>query len=400
MCWKAASASSARAGPWVAESFAPWTAPGAIARPALQSGCGGPTGVAPIIQLHPTRLCNLACAHCYTSSGPRETQQLPLPLLRAVLDDAAALGYRQLAVSGGEPLLYEALPGLLQHARRLGMLTSLTSNGLLLSPQRWAAIAPHLDRLAISVDGREATHDALRGQAGALARTLRLLAQPRATGTPFGFIFTLTQHNVDELEDVVGLAAAHGAQGVQVHPLTLHGRARETLAGARPDGQELLAAIVEAQRLAQALQTRSGVRVQVDALSQDQILAHRERLVPAWPAPGLTALAPVLVLQSDGQLLPLTHELPRALWLGSVHEAPLKALAARWLHSSASRRLVQALERTWQALAEGAQPAAYWYDEVAARVGPAEVHVPVPPLPSRGLMPRGPALAQGRAAQA
>ena len=369
----------------MAECFAPWTAPGAIARPALQPGCGGPTGVAPIIQLHPTRLCNLACAHCYTTSGPRETQRLPLDLLCAVLDDAAALGYRQLAVSGGEPLLYEDLPGLLRHARRLGMLTSLTSNGLLLSPLRWAGIAPHLDRLAISVDGRAATHDALRGQAGALARTLRLLAQPRATGTPFGFIFTLTQHNVDELEDVVGLAAAHGAQSVQVHPLTLHGRARETLAGARPDGQELLAAIVEAQRLGQTLQARSGVRVQVDALSQAQILAHRERLVPAWPAPGLTALAPVLVLQSDGQLLPLTHELPRALWLGSVHEAPLKALAARWLHSSASRRLVQALECTWQALAEGPQPAAYWYDEVAARVRPAEsaVPVPVPLLPSK-----------------
>ncbi|MBB2487760.1 radical SAM protein [Mitsuaria sp. WAJ17] len=385
----------------MAEGFASWTAPGAIVRPVLQQGCAGPTGVAPIIQLHPTRLCNLACAHCYTASGPKERQQLPLALLCAVLDDAAALGYRQLAVSGGEPLLYEDLPGLLLHARRLGLLTSLTSNGLLLSPRRWAAIAPLLDRLAISVDGREATHDALRGQPGALARTLHLLAQPRATGTPFGFIFTLTQHNVDELEDVVGLAAAHGAQSVQVHPLTLHGRARDTLLGARPDGQELLAAIVEAQRLAQALQTRSGVRVQVDALSQDQIRAHRDRLVPAWPASALTTLAPVLVLQSDGQVLPLTHELPPALWLGSVHEMTLKALTARWLHSSASRRLVEALERTWQALAEGMAPAAYWYDEVAARARPADppltvsVSVPVPLLPSRGLAARGPVLAQG-----
>ncbi|HLO96748.1 MAG TPA: hypothetical protein VK195_20765, partial [Burkholderiaceae bacterium] len=271
----------------------------------------------------------------------------------------------------------------------------------LLSPQRWAAIAPLLDRLAISVDGREASHDALRGQPGALARTLRQLAQPRSTGTPFGFIFTLTQHNVDELEDVVGLAAAHGAQGVQVHPLTLQGRARETLTEARPDGQELLAALVEARRLAQALQARSGVQVQVDALSQAQIRAHREHLVPAWPAPGLTALAPVLVLQSDGQLLPLTHELPPALWLGSVHEAPLKALAARWLHSSASRRLVQALERTWQELAEGRKPAAYWYDEVAARACPPAAVVPVsvpasvPLLPSRQRLTHSPRAAQG-----
>ena len=349
----------------------------------MQPGCGGPTGVAPIIQLHPTRRCNLACAHCYTESGPRESQSLALALLREVLDDAALLGYRQLAVSGGEPLLYESLPALLQHARSLGLLCTLTSNGLLLSPRRWAAVAPYVDRLAISVDGREATHDALRGQAGALARTLRQLAQPRSTGTPFGFIFTLTQHNVHELEDVVALAVEHGAQSVQVHPLTLHGRARQTLKEARPDGLELLAALVEAQRLAQSLQLRSGVRVQVDALSQAQIRAYRQRLVPAWPAAELTALAPVLVLQADGQLLPLTHELPSWLWLGSARDAPLKILAARWLRSSASRQLVQALERCWQELAEGEQPAAYWYDEVAARALDLGTPVPVPRRPAQ-----------------
>ncbi len=360
--------------------------------------------MAPIIQLHPSRRCNLACAHCYTESGPREAQGLPLKLLCSVLDDAALLGYRQLAVSGGEPLLYEPLPALLQHARRLGLLCSLTSNGMLLSPRRWAALAPHVDRLAISVDGLEATHDALRGQAGALARTLRQLAQPRSTGTPFGFIFTLTQHNVHELDGVVALAAEHGAQSVQVHPLTLHGRARQTLSDARPDGLELLAAIVEAQRLALALLTRSGVRVQVDALSQAQIRSYRGRLVPSWPAAELTALAPVLVLQADGQLLPLTHELPSSLWLGSVHEAPLMALAARWLHGSASQQLVQVLARTWQDLAEGAQPAAYWYDEVAARALDLGTPVPVPlrPLPPRvwQAMVKAPAFANHRSASA
>lgn len=380
----------------MAETFGAWAGLGAARSPVLQPACGGPTGIAPILQVHPTRRCNLACAHCYTTSGPHEAGQLPLALLCAAVDDAVTLGYGQLAVSGGEPLLYEALPALLQHARRQGLLTSITSNGLLMSPRRWDAVAPHLDRLAISVDGREATHDALRGQPGALARTLRLLEQPRRTGTPFGFIFTLTQHNVDELEDVVAMAAEHGAQSVQVHPLTLHGRARQALPGARPDGMELLAAIVEAQRLAQALQAHRGVRVQVDALSQAQILAHRERLVPTWPVASLGALAPVLVLQADGQVLPLTHELPPSLWLGSVHEAPLKALAARWLHSRASQRLVQALERTWTELAAGAQPAAYWYDEVAARAQAQPVPVPVHVAgPQRAVLRRSDAVAAG-----
>ena len=105
---------------------------------------------------------------------------------------------------------------------------------------------------------------------------------------------------------------------------------------------------------------------------------------------------PSLVLQADGQVLPLTHELPPSLWLGSVHEAPLKALAARWLHSRASQRLVQALERTWTELAAGAQPAAYWYDEVAARAQAQPVPVPVHVAgPQRAVLRRSDAVAAG-----
>jgi len=78
-----------------------------------------PTGVAPVLQLHPTRLCNIACAHCYSGSGPTVRGELPLELLSDCLEAAAGLGYRQLAVSGGEPLLYGPLPELLGRAREL-----------------------------------------------------------------------------------------------------------------------------------------------------------------------------------------------------------------------------------------------------------------------------------------
>ena len=63
----------------------------------------------------------------------------------------------------------------------------------------------------------------------------------------------------------------------------------------------------------------------------------------------------------------------------AVHAAPLRTLAARWLHSRASQRLVQALERTWTELAAGEQPAAYWYDEVAARAAAQPLPLAGPP---------------------
>ncbi|MCU6434259.1 radical SAM protein [Undibacterium sp. Jales W-56] len=330
-----------------------------------------PTGIAPVLQVHPTRRCNLACLHCYTSSAPSVSEQLDWNLLSTCVQDAALLGYRQLAVSGGEPLLYKQLPELLSQARALGMLTSITTNGMLATPQRWAQISDFLDVVAVSIDGSEAEHDAMRGQPGAYAKTLAHLAVIRASGVPFGLIFTLTQHNVDSLEFVVQLAAQQGARSVQVHPLTLYGRAAETLADARPDGLELLVALAEAKRLGQQL----GVTVHVDAISLQQLHTYHRHLVPSLPVTRLPEVAPILIVQADGAVVPLTHDVNHQLWLGSLHDAPLHLLAPAWMQQGRADLLAQACAQTWDELSQhyhAGQPVAiqnaavYWYDEVAA----------------------------------
>jgi len=323
--------------------------------------------VAPVLQVHPTRRCNLACAHCYSSSGPGARQRLELELLATCLEDAVVLGYRQLAVSGGEPLLYEPLGELLARARALGMLTSITSNGMLATAARWEPLAPLLDVAAISIDGTPSEHDAIRRRDGAFAATVRNLEVIRASGVPFGFIFTLTQHNVDSLEFVVRLAAEHGARSVQVHPLTLHGRAASELPGARPDAIEMAFALFEAQRLGR----ESGVIVHVDALMADQLLAHRAALVPARPVAELVAVAPILVVDPDANVLPLTHEVTPRLALGSLAANRLSTLARDWLAAGRGDLLAAACARTWAELTAAPDvPAAYWYDEVAARTWP------------------------------
>jgi MoaA/NifB/PqqE/SkfB family radical SAM enzyme len=347
----------------------------------------------PVLQLHPSRRCNLACLHCYSSSGPDVREELPVDLLRSCLDDAFAAGYRQLAVSGGEPLLYGQLAALLAHARQLGMVTAVTTNGMLATGRRWEPVAPFVDYVAVSIDGRPAEHDTIRGQRGAFDKSVNHLADFRASGVPFGIIFTLTQHNVDSLEFVVRLAAREGARAVQVHPLTMDGRAIAALPEARPDALELIVALVEARRLGNAL----GVPVHVDAITVEQLRHYRSRFVPTRPVTALADVAPILIVQADGTVVPLTHGLDGRFTLGSLGEARLATLAQRWLASGLADELARLCERAWEELTATAGPTAqvpaiYWYEEVAmlSRAAPTELpmawHSRVPQQSDTGLL--------------
>jgi sulfatase maturation enzyme AslB (radical SAM superfamily) len=279
----------------------------------------------------------------------------------ACLEDAVTLGYRRLAVSGGEPLLYQPLAELLSRRPRTGM-TSITSNGMLATARRWLPLASLIDVAAISIDGRPEEHDAIRRKDGAFLKTAGNLDVIRRSGVPFGFIFTLTQYNADSLDFVIRLAAASGARSVQVHPLTLDGRAAIALPDARPDAIELTAGLYEATRLGDEL----GVAVHVDTLTLEQLVGYRDHLVPNQPVASLVDVAPVLVVQADASVMPLTHGVSCALQLGSLAEASLSSLARNWLVVGHGDRLAEACARAWSEIAYiRPRPAVYWYDAVA-----------------------------------
>jgi MoaA/NifB/PqqE/SkfB family radical SAM enzyme len=284
-------------------------------------------------------------------------------LLERCIEGAFGLGYRQLAVSGGEPFLYPFLGRLLSTARELGMFTTATTNGLTFGQGRWEAVAEHVDLLAVSIDGRPDEHDLLRGRSGAFDRTVAGLARVRESGVPFCIIFTLTQFNLDSLEFVVRVAQESGAAGVQVHPLTAHGRASTTMTGFVPDEVELGAALLEAGQLGAAL----GVKVHVDAATVAQLLDHRSHLVPERPIQRTTAVASTLVVNADGVVVPLSHEIDRHFWLGSLHDQGIVELAASWVDSGKANQLASLCESAYAELA--AMPrevGCYWYDAVAA----------------------------------
>jgi Fe-coproporphyrin III synthase len=333
----------------------------------------GPTGdLVNVIQIHPTRRCNLRCQHCYSTSGPEEDGELPVGAIEAFLIDAVGEGFNAIAMSGGEPFIWRPLPRLLEAARALGLFTSVTTNGLLLDPRRLARLAPHLSLLAISVDGVPESHDRLRAMDGAFTRMRRKLANVRDAGIPFGVIFTLTLHNLDELAWVAAFAVEEGARLLQVHPLERVGRAR-SYALYPADDLELAYSFVEVARLQE--QYRGRLTLQFDAA--DRTLVEREPCrafaIPT-PDPAMFEAAPLatlvspLVLQEDGWVVPVQHGFATQFAVAHLDRGGFRAQAARWKRERYPAFL-DLSRRVWDEIrdAPAHMPFTNWYGAMTTR---------------------------------
>jgi MoaA/NifB/PqqE/SkfB family radical SAM enzyme len=202
---------------------------------------------------------------------------------------------------------------------------------MLLSQQNLDKLQGVTDLIAISLDGVPASHNRNRGSNHAFEIMQSRLAGLRESGIPFGFIFTLTQYNLPELEWVAQFACEQGAKLLQIHPLELAGRAVELLSEEKPDSLEMSIAYLEAVRL-QGL-VRDQMFVQVDMVSQLALKANPAVIKPSpeTRATQLSAIISPLVLETDGMVVPLQYGLSRQFALGNVQDTRLTHLADAWL---------------------------------------------------------------------
>ncbi len=77
-----------------------------------------------------TRRCNMTCGHCSVASGPGIKKEPTDAEVIARADALVAAGVRSVLLTGGEPMLREALAiGLVERLGKAGIPTSMTSNG-------------------------------------------------------------------------------------------------------------------------------------------------------------------------------------------------------------------------------------------------------------------------------
>jgi len=117
------------------------------------------------LSIEVTTHCNGDCLHCFARTGTKQPSSISSISAKELITEAYELGYRQLHVTGGEPLLWEGLFGALDDAFSIGyQKISMNTNGRLITGAVAKRLAAYEDlSISVSLDGPEALHDRIRG---------------------------------------------------------------------------------------------------------------------------------------------------------------------------------------------------------------------------------------------
>ncbi|HEY0028152.1 MAG TPA: radical SAM protein [Allosphingosinicella sp.] len=132
-------------------------------------------------------LCNLACASCYIESSPINDALVYLTLAEAeaFLDEALAMGTREIGFTGGEPFMNRDMPAMIEAALGRGFEVLVLTNAMRPMRRFEAVLAPMASpklTMRVSLDHYTvAVHEAERG-AGAWVKALDGLKWLAANG--------------------------------------------------------------------------------------------------------------------------------------------------------------------------------------------------------------------------
>jgi uncharacterized protein len=184
---------------------------------------------------HVTFDCNLRCRHCYAEGGEHK-EEMDISRFTVLMSETIAAKFRQIVITGGEPLVYsqrERLFAVCREHRGKGCTLVLRTNltGKFTSGD-FTALAEAFDQIVVSVDGNEKTYDHRRGKGTYqnLCRNLyeyvRLSASiPRAAELSLACVMDASDINGAPGQSVRALAEALQVKRTRFRPLLPLGRA-------------------------------------------------------------------------------------------------------------------------------------------------------------------------------
>jgi len=285
--------------------------------------------------------CNLACDMCRLGRGTgRPPRRMDPGLALSVLAEREGTPLREVIPSTlGEPLLWQGLDAVLGACAARGLRVNLTTNGTFpgRGAEAWGeALLPVASDVKLSWNGATArTAEAIMAglrfdravgdAASFLAVRDRLARRQGGHRATVSFQVTAQEANVDELAEIVRLAARLGVDRVKLNhlqPWRPHLAARSLTRDA-PSIARWNAAAAAALRAAEEVRLPWGAAVVVQNAAP--LVRDPAAPAPAGPCPFAGREAWV---RWDGRLAPCPHPAAGEAFgdLGSVADAPLSAL--------------------------------------------------------------------------
>lgn len=214
------------------------------------------------IVLEVTEACHHACLHCYNYwreqrapvMAPDTLTRAEIhQLMRRIMHDAPL---KQVGLSGGEPLLRNDLPGIVEDLRNEGLGVVVITSGTLLKPAR-ARRFPEGTVFEITLFSADAAlHDRIAGVPGAFRRVLEGAVEAAKNRFRLAVSVVVNRLNAHDVRRALELGIALGADGFLLNRVNF---SRCTA------GQADMLAPTEEQ-LQQALEAAESVAVEYDAM--------------------------------------------------------------------------------------------------------------------------------------
>ena len=167
------------------------------------------------VNWHCEAFCNYRCKFCYAGfEQQRKQPKISLDAGLKIIQDLATQGVEKINFVGGEPMLHPHLNDWIIESKRVGMTTSIVSNGTNMTKQWLESMRPHLDWLGLSVDasndeihaimGRANAREFKEGVSGHLQRALKIarIANGLGYGIKLNTVVTSANYS-DDMTEIV-----------------------------------------------------------------------------------------------------------------------------------------------------------------------------------------------------
>ncbi len=174
-----------------------------------------------------TLACDQRCRACGPRAGQARGDELRTEEALRLVDELAELGVGEVTLIGGEAYLRDDVLLVIRRIRERGMKATMTTGGLTLTKTRAEAmVEAGLELVSFSIDGLEATHDALRTPGG-FQRALQAMRHVKRAGAR---VAANTQINARTMGELVALGEILADEGIVAWQLILtiaHGNAAD-----------------------------------------------------------------------------------------------------------------------------------------------------------------------------